>query len=156
MTTYLPEDWTVANIKDLQLYEDLAKPVDGKMWLAAQLAVSPSPGDEGYFRLVVLGNPLLEVKVEASQLIPDEGPSGFWLYGQFDPSKVVRLANNSCVTAWMDLRELVASQDLDVYDPEGSSVTEEFLEALDKARKDNPTLGAAWHWDIGVNKAKKV
>ncbi len=154
--SYLPEEWVVSNLKDLYSYDDLATPVEGKLWLTAQLAVNPSPGEEGYYRLVVLGTTQLEVKVEANTVIPDEALCGFWLYGQFEASKIVRFANNTCVTAWMDLRELVASQDLDVYDPEGNAATETFLEALDTARKTSPSLGAAWRWAITVDPVSKV
>ena len=154
--SYLPEQWEVANLKDLYAYDDLATPVDGKLWLAAQLAVNPSPGEEGYYRLVVLGTTQLEVKAEASTIIPSEKLEGYWLYGQFEPSKIVHFANNCCVTAWIDVRELVASQDLDVYDADGAAANEAFLEALDNARKATPSLGAAWRWAINVNASSKV
>jgi len=54
------------------------------------------------------------------------------------------------------LRELVASQDLEVLDPEGKEVTEEFLDVLDKGKDKELPLGAAWRWIIAVAKDKKV
>ncbi len=153
--TYLPEEWEVSHIRELHEYDDMAKPVDGKLWLAAQLAVSPSPGDEGYYRLVVVGDTQLEVKLEASSIIPDDNLKRFWLYGQFEASRVAKLANNCCVSAWMDVLELVAAQDLDVYDQDGNSATDDFLEAMAAAKKANPTIGAAWRWAVSVNPASK-
>jgi len=69
---------------------------------------------------------------------------------------VYRFSNNTCVTKWHDLRELVASQDLEVLDPEGKEVTEEFLETLDKTKDQEKPVGAAWRWSIAVAKDKKV
>ena len=50
----------------------------------------------------------------------------------------------------------MASQDLEVVDPEGKEVTEEFLEALDKLKDGDSPVGAAWRWTIAVAKDKKV
>jgi len=70
--------------------------------------------------------------------------------------KFHRFANNSCASKWHDLRELVASQDLEVIDPEGKEVTEEFLDVLDKKKDGEQPVGAAWRWIIAVAKDKKV
>ena len=48
---------------------------------------------------------------------------------------------NSAASAWMDLKELVASQDIDVLDKEGEPATEFFIELLEKEGE-----GASLRW----------
>jgi len=69
---------------------------------------------------------------------------------------VCRFNNNCSASKWHDLRELVSSQDLEVVDPEGKEVTEEFLEAMDKIKDGDTPAGAAWRWIIAVAKDGKV
>jgi len=42
---------------------------------------------------------------------------------------------NSCASKWLDVVNLIHSQDIDVFDDEGESVNEVFLESMDKCKR---------------------
>jgi len=86
----LPPDWPVANIKDVHTTEDGQASYPDRVVLAAQLAVNPAPGEEGFFRLYLKGAAVLKVKIEVSKIIPDEALCGYFLYGEFHPEKQIR------------------------------------------------------------------
>ncbi len=63
---------------------------------------------------------------------------------------------NSTATSWIDFRELVASQDVDINDQSRELAAEELLAAMDQHRSGKATLAASWRWmtaiaDNGLN-----
>jgi hypothetical protein len=53
---------------------------------------------------------------------------------------------NSTATSWIDFRELVASQDVDIFDQSRELAAEELLAAMDQHRSGRATLAASWRW----------
>jgi hypothetical protein len=70
--------------------------------------------------------------------------------GQFQPGGQIIMQPNSTATGWVDFRELVAAQDIDIYDQEGKLAAEDLLAAMDQHRAGRAPLGAAWRWMVAV------
>jgi len=59
----LPADWKIGDIKDVHQVEDSHPSPPDRVVLTAQLAVNPSPGEEGFFRFYLKGSAVLKVRV---------------------------------------------------------------------------------------------
>ncbi len=90
--------------------------------------------------------------MKASEIIPLENLQQWTLFGQF-PGKEFYFDQNRCTTRWLDVRELVASQDIDVTDAEGKLCNEEFIEALEKASKQ---ANASLRWMVRPSENQQV
>ena len=64
----------------------------------------------------------------------------------------VKLERNSVSSKWVDLTELVRSQDVDATNEEGTNVSEEFLEAMDTFKKSasHERSGICLRWMLGT------
>lgn len=82
--------------------------------------------------------------MKASEVIPCRELSQWTLYGQF-PGKELYFDQNCCATRWLDVKELVASQDIDVLEKDGKLCNEDFLEVLEGA--DKP-VSASFRWAV--------
>jgi hypothetical protein len=63
------------------------------------------------------------------------------LVGQFLPGHQIVIKPNSTSSPWLDVEELVKSQDVDVFGPDAAPMHEQFLEMLAEARLSIPFLG---------------
>ena len=73
----------------------------------------------------------------------------------------VQLMKNSLCTKWMDVLELVRSQDIQILDRLGEDVSEEFIHAMDCYKKDvlqqtgsTDRAGISFRWLIGNKKGE--
>jgi hypothetical protein len=127
-----------------------AEPDGHKLSLAALLAVNPAGAREGNFRLVLAGTEDVSVRLPITDFIPHKSMEGFTVVGQFQPGGQIVMQPNSTATSWVDFRELVASQDVDIYNQDGELAAEDLLAAMDQHRSGRATLGAAWRWMTAV------
>jgi hypothetical protein len=67
--------------------------------------------------------------------------TGWKIETEMELGTQIKLEKNSACSAWVDLVELVSSQDMDVVDDEGEVVTEDFLLAMEDLRKRTPGPG---------------
>jgi hypothetical protein len=109
--------------------------------LANLWCFSPAEGLEGHFRLVLDGSDHVTVKAAVKDVIPIKEMAGLELVGQFLPGFQIAVKPNSTSTAWVNVEELVKSQDVDVYRPDSTPMHEQFLGMLTEARLSIPHLG---------------
>jgi hypothetical protein len=57
---------------------------------------------------------------------------------------------NSLAMSWVDFRELVAAQDVDILDDKEEAASEALLMAMDQHRSGKSPLGASWRWMVAV------
>jgi hypothetical protein len=81
------------------------------------------------------------VKIPVSLFLPFEDLYDLELQGQFLPGHHVTLQPNSTSSTWVDVEELINSQDVDVFDKEGRPCHERVFARLASAREENPHLG---------------
>jgi hypothetical protein len=101
----------------------------------------PAEGLEGAFRFQLAGTEHLTVKIPVSLFLPFEDLYDLELQGQFLPGHHVTLQPNSTSSTWVDVEELINSQDVDVFDKEGRPCHERVFARLASAREENPHLG---------------
>jgi hypothetical protein len=127
-----------------------AEPDNHKLSLATLLAVKPAGAREGNFRLVLAGTEDISVRLPIAEFIPHKAVDGYTVVGQFQPGGQIIMQPNSTATRWVDFRELVAAQDIDIYDQEGELAAEDLLAAMDQHRAGRALLSAAWRWMVAV------
>ncbi len=68
---------------------------------------------------VLAGTEDITVRLPIADFIPHKAVEGYTVVGQFQPGGQIIMQPNSTATSWVDFRELVAAQDVDIYDQEG-------------------------------------
>jgi len=64
----------------------------------------------------------------------------------------VKLDNNSACSPWLDILDLIQSQDADVVDSDGQLVNERFMEMIQEYQNSHPdqSVGICWRWVLGL------
>jgi hypothetical protein len=110
----------------------------------------PSEGQEGQFRLLLTGTEHINVKIDATDILPIPEMEIYEISGQFRAGGQISLQKNSCCSAWIDIPGLVMSQDLDVTDKEGTDVHEQFVEDVMEAQQTLGSVGLSWRWALAA------
>jgi hypothetical protein len=148
MSSFPPANWEVRFLQDMDTFT--AEPNGSKLSLAALLAVKPAGAMEGNFRLTLTGTEDVSIRLAVTDFIPHRAMEPFTVVGQFHPGEQIQMLPNSTTSGWVDFRELVAAQDVDVYDEQGELASEALLTAMDQHRSGKATLGASWRWMTAV------
>ena len=135
MSSYPPANWTVRFLKDMPSLgceaTDSVRPS-----MAAFMAVKPSGGEEGSFRFVMAGPHKIRLCFEITTVIPSDHFRGMIAEAELDIGNQVRLEKNSVCSAWMDVVELVRSQDFVITDEKDNDAADDFLEGMKRHRED--------------------
>jgi hypothetical protein len=81
------------------------------------------------------------VKAAVKEVIPIQEMAGLELVGQFLPGFQIAIKPNSTSSPWVDVEELVKSQDVDVFGPDSAPMHEQFLGMLTEAKLSIPHIG---------------
>jgi hypothetical protein len=140
------------DIRDIADYEKYAPAVYSKPALQALLKVEPASGAGGEFKMVLTGKEHVDVAMNLNEILPLEGFKDLTVIGRFQLGAQVQLQPNSCASRWMDVIELIQSQDLEVIDKDNKVVSEEFLAKLEALheKEEDATLGMSWRWMVVV------
>jgi hypothetical protein len=101
----------------------------------------PASGLEGCFKFRLSGTENVAVKVPVNLVLPHESLAGLELHGQFLPGHHIALTPNSTCSPWVDIEDLINSQDVDVYDQAGQPCHDRVLDLLTEARAEHPNMG---------------
>jgi hypothetical protein len=148
MSSFPPADWEVRYLQDMDTFT--VEPDGNKLCLAALLAVKPAGALEGNFRLTLTGTEDVSIRLNVADFIPHKAMEAFTVVGQFHPGEQIQMLPNSTTSGWVDFRELVAAQDVDVYDDKGELASEALLTTMDQHKSGRNTLGASWRWMTAV------
>jgi hypothetical protein len=105
---------------------------------------------EGQYRLVLGGTEHVNVHIRATDILPIPELEPYEILGQFKPGVQLTLRKNSTCSAWIDVVELVSSQDLDIQGPDGEDAHVRFLETMADAKETLPTIGLSWRWMLAA------
>ena len=104
----------------------------------------PSSGLEGSFKMMLGGTDTMTVRVKLDLFFPSKAGENWELHGQFQPGVQITMQKNSAASAWADVKELIAAQDIDVVDSEGGLHSEAFLAQVED------DVGASIRWMVAV------
>ncbi len=151
MSSFPPRNWEVRFLKDMDAIDGEPPDKDG-IFMEALLAARPSAGLEGTFNFTLRGKKHLDLLVPVQSILPHPVFEGMSLEAELRLGTQVKLAKNSACSRWVDVVELVQSQDIDVVTEDGSSVSEQFVAAVQLLRKNpgNENLGISWRWLLGT------
>ena len=135
MSSFPPLNWEVRFLKDMGSLacevKDSAQPS-----MAAYLAVKPAGGEEGNFRFVLAGPHKIRLRFEIKNVLPSDLFNNMVAEAELEIGDQVVMERNSVCSAWMDLVELVRSQDVMITDGDDNDIADEFLAALQKYKED--------------------
>lgn len=125
--------------------------------MEAFLAVKPAAGEEGSFRFVLDGPEKLNLKFNVQSVMPSGVFGGMVAEAELHVGQHIKMQKNSCCSEWMDVAELVRSQDIRISNGLGEDAGEEFLHGLEDYKKDltqetgkADRAGICFRWILGM------
>ena len=160
MSSFPPKQWAVRYLCDMDPMECTAREDKG-ISMEAFLAVKPAGGQEGSFRFALSGPEKVKLGFNIENVLPSGLFAGMAAVAKVVIADHVQLMKNSVCTKWMDVLELVRSQDIQILDGLGEDVSEEFIHAMDCYKKDvlqqtgsTDRAGISFQWLIGNKKGE--
>jgi hypothetical protein len=96
------------------------------------------------------GSEHINVRFPAVAILPIPEMEQFEISGQFKPSSQIIIQQNSTCSKWLDLTELVLSNDLDVSYANGEDAHEAFVAAVAEAQTALETVGLSCRWMVAA------
>ena len=156
MSSFPPPNWEVQFLKDMDSLACEAKD-STRLSIAAYLAVKPAGGEEGNFRFVLAGPHKIRLRFEIKNVLPSELFNNMVAEAELEIGDQVVLEMNSVCSAWMDLVELVRSQDVMITGENDNDVWDEFLTGLQQYKEDvlrdkgwAEGAGICFRWILGI------
>jgi len=143
MARFPPADWVIRPLDQMGAFTINSN--TRELLVSTLLAVQPSDEAEGFFQVVLGGLKTIDFSVQLTDVIPHPAMINLELSAQLQPGVSAIFKQNSVVTNWMDLKDLVASQDMDIVDAEGESKSEDFLKLIEKLQE-----GAVIRWALAA------
>jgi len=148
MTHFPPASWDIRHLADMDSIEGTRHPDKGV--LQTLLAVAPAENQEGAFKFLLSGQKPVNLRFPARRLIDQQEFKDFYFDMELELGTQISIAKNCTTTRWLDIIELVESQDMDVLDSKGEIVTDQFLARWKELRERNKTVsGISWRWVLG-------
>jgi hypothetical protein len=95
--------------------------------------------------MILAGTDHVTVKVNVTQVFNFPQLEGLELFGQFVPGHQVTIQRNSTTSGWVDVCQLIQSQDVDVFNKEGQPAHDAFLDYIEHTKAEIPHAGKAWN-----------
>ena len=145
MSSFPPSKWDVRPLKDMESMEAGARENEN-ISMEAFLAVKPAEGEEGAFRFALAGTDSIRLRFRVQDLLPDFIFDGMFIQAEMTIGQQVILEKNSVCSKWMDIVELINSQDVEVVDQTGADIPERFMDAMANYKKIAPAnLSGIYH-----------
>jgi len=148
MESFPPSNWDIRHLADMDSIEGTSHPDKGVM--QALLAVAPAENQEGAFKFLLSGSKPVQLHFPARRLLAQPEFQDYYFDMQLELGTQISIAKNCTSTRWLDIIELLESQDMDVQDGRGEIVTEQFLARWRELNsKDEKMAGLSWRWVLG-------
>ena len=154
MSSFPPKKWEVRYLRDMQTLD--CESLDQGISMSAYMALKPAGGEEGSFRFVLAGPNKLKIRFEVSDVLNNPLFGGMFAEAELAIGDQIRMEKNSAGSAWVDVVELIRSQDYLVTDSDDNDVADEFLANLETCRKEldkkdqGHILGISIRWMLGT------
>jgi len=136
MSSFPPSKWEVRYLKDMDSFEGSPSENDD-LTMEALMALRPSEGEEGNFKFVLAGPDNIKLSTPVNSILAGDEFKGMRIEAQMGIGDQLKLERNSVCTRWMDIVELVQSQDVEVVNDQGEDVSESFLALMEIYRKED-------------------
>ena len=149
-----PPKWEVPFLRDMQTLA-CENPEQG-ISMGVYMALKPAGGEEWSFRFVLAGPNKLKIRFEVSDVLNNPLFGGMFAEAELAIGDQIRIEKNSAGSAWVDVVELIRSQDYLVTDSDDNDVADEFLANLEKCKKEldkkdqGQILGISIRWILGT------
>ena len=134
MSSFPPRQWVVRYLRDMETLT--CEPAESGISMAALLAVRPAPGEEGNFRFAMAGPDKLKLKFSIRDILNSPQFDGMSAEAELDIGDQIQFDKNSVSSPWVDVVDLVRSQDFMITNREDEDVSEEFLTGMTKYKDD--------------------
>ena len=158
MSSFPPSRWEVRYLKDMMSLSCTARE-DGEISMAAYMAVKPCAGEEGSFRFALAGPDKVKLRFVIQEVLPGPQFTGMVAEAELGVGDQIQLEKNSVCGVWLDLVELVRSQDILIVNSEDDDTTDVFLNAMDNYKKEllsktgkADMAGISFRWILGTFK----
>ena len=156
MSAFPPSKWDVRFLKDMDTL-GCTPSENGGLTMEAFMALRPSGGEEGTFKLVLGGTEKLKISLEISRVLPGQAFTNMFADIELWAGDQIKLEKNSVCSDWWDLEEMVSSQDVVVTDGKGKDRGDDFLTALAEYKKEliaksgsSEKAGICMRWMLGT------
>ena len=156
MSSFPPKRWDVRFTKDMRTLSCSYGSGGPGLNMEAFLAVKPASGEEGGFRFVLDGPEKLNLKFNVQSVLPSGLFSGMVAETELHVGEHIKMRLNSTCSDWMDVADLVRSQDFRILNGLGEDAGEEFLAAIESYKKDltqetgkADRAGICFRWGLG-------
>ena len=156
MSSFPPSKWEVRFLKDMTT-QSCSPGEDGGPAMAAYLAVRPSSGEEGTFRFALAGPDKIKLRFAITDGLPSCLFDGMTAESEMDIGDQIKFEKNTVCSDWMDLVELVRSQDVMITNNDDEDLADEFLANLEEYKKElmeevgkSDRAGICIRWVLGT------
>ena len=126
---------------------------DGAPSMAAYMAVKPSSGEEGAFRFALAGPDKIKLRFAIDQILPTKQ----FAEAEMGIGDQIQVDYNLVCSPWVDVVELIRSQDILIVDDNDKDAADGFLTALDVYTKElvektsrGDRAGISLRWALGT------
>ena len=156
MSSFPPKRWNVRYLKDMASLS--CEPSDdNEVSMEAFMAVRPSSGQEGNFRFTLAGPSKLPIQFDVSDLLKSDLFRDMTVEAELDIADNIRMELNLVCSEWVDIVELVRSQDISIVGKKREDRVDEFLTSIDSLKKDlmeetgrTEKAGICLRWVLGT------
>ena len=125
MSSFPPKRWNVRYLKDMASLS--CEPSDdNEVSMEAFMAVRPSSGQEGNFRFTLAGPSKLPIQFDVSDVLKSDLFRDMTVEAELDIADNIRMELNSVCSEWVDIVELVRSQDISIVGKKREDRVDEF------------------------------
>ena len=156
MSSFPPKRWNVRYLKDMASLS--CEPSDdNEVSMEAFMAVRPSSGQEGNFRFTLAGPSKLPIQFDVSDMLKSDLFRDMTVEAELDIADNIRMELNLVCSEWVDIVELVRSQNISIVGKKREDRVNEFLTSIDSLKKDlmeetgrTEKAGICLRWVLGT------
>ena len=155
MSSFPPKKWEVRYLRDMQSLTCEAP--GNEIHMAAYMALKPAGGEEGTFRFDLQGPNKLKVRFNIRDVLDSPQFDNMTAEAELDVGDQIRMDKNSCCSPWVDIVDLIRSQDFLVADADDNDVADNFLANLTQLKSElqassnrGDMVGISLRWMLGT------
>ena len=156
MSSFPPSRWEVRYVKDMPSMS-CETPDRDEIRMAAFMALRPASTEEGCFRFDLAGPNKLKVRFNVKEVLDSPLFDNMVAEAELNVGDQIRMEKNSCCSAWVDMVDLVRSQDFLITNNDDNDIAEEFFRSMDQLKteveersKSGHMVGISLRWMLGT------
>ena len=144
MSSFPPSRWEVRYVKDMASMSCESPDAD-EIRMAAFMALRPAGTEEGCFRFDLAGPNKLRVRFNVREVLDSPLFDNMVAEAELNVGDQIRMEKNSSCSAWVDMVDLVRSQDFLITDSDDNDIAE-----VEARSKSGHMVGISLRWMLGT------